>query len=63
MNTFYDYAVPRLSCGRIGEICDLTEEYYGCPPAELKPETLLQILCTVMKITPEDLDAVISGQP
>lgn len=60
MQGFRDYIIENMHSGRISEIYDLAEEYFNCPPAYLNPEIKLQILCTVMNITPNDLDTIIT---
>lgn len=47
--------------GRIGEIIALCEEYYNCPASELSTDQKLNALCFAQKISPEELDEVISS--
>lgn len=63
MQEFRDFIIHNIHSGRISEIYNLAEEYFNCPPSDLNPEIKLEILCTVMNITPHDLDAIIAYHP
>jgi len=47
--------------GRISEIIALAEDYFDCPASELSTEQKLDALCFAQKISPEELDEVISS--
>lgn len=61
MVNFEQYLIKNIYGGRISEIYDISENYFNQSPQDLAPETKLHILCSIMKITPSDLDEIISS--
>ncbi|HIV19493.1 MAG TPA: hypothetical protein IAC82_09365 [Candidatus Merdivicinus intestinigallinarum] len=61
MENFRQHLMKNLSSGRISEIMEIAERYYGQRAGSLPPEEKADILCSAMCITREDLDSVISG--
>lgn len=63
MDKFRAYLPDNIYSGRISEISDIAEAFFGKSPRDLPPEIKAGILCSVMCITQEDLDEVISNHP
>ena len=55
MNRFEEYLLKNLSGGRISEIIDISEKFFGEKVGDLSPEAKADILCSVMCITKETL--------
>lgn len=58
---FRNFIESKSSNGRISEIIALSEDYYNCPASALSTEQKLNALCFAQKISPEELDEVISS--
>ena len=61
MNNLAKYLVENITSGRISEIIDVTEKFFGKKAVDLPPEIKADILCTVMCVTRDDLDEVIAN--
>ena len=61
MNRFNEFLIKNIYGGRISEIIDLTENFFNKKAGDLSPEIKADVLCSVMRITREDLDAVIAN--
>lgn len=60
MNQFNEYIRKNIYCGRINEIIDITEKFFQKKVSHLSPEIKAKILCSVMRITIDDLDHIIA---
>lgn len=58
--TFREYIETNSRSGRISEIISLTTKYYELPVSSLTTEQKLNALCFAQKISPQELDGVIS---
>lgn len=61
MNRFEDFLTKNIYGGRISEIIDIAEKFFDKKAGDLHPEIKADILCSVMRITREDLDSVIAN--
>ena len=60
MDTLNEYILKNTCCGRINEIIDITEKYFQKKVSNLSPQIKANILCSVMRITIDDLDHIIA---
>ncbi len=58
---FRNFIESNSENGRISEIIALAEDYFDCPATELSTDQKLDALCFAQKISPEELDEVISS--
>ncbi len=61
MDGFDEFLIKNIHSGRISEIVEITEKFFGEKAGDLSPETKVDILCSVMRVTREDLDNVIAN--
>ncbi len=60
MSKFDEFLITHIQGGRISEIIDLSERFFAKKAGDLSPETKSDILCSVMRLTRDDLDNVIA---
>lgn len=60
MDDFKKYWRDNIKSGRIGEIIDKAEIFFGKKAGDVSPEITADILCEVMLMTRDDLDRVIA---
>ena len=63
MNIFDEFLITHIYGGRISEIIDISEIFFNKKASDLSPEIKADILCSVMRITRDDLDNVIAKHP
>lgn len=61
MNKFDEFLIKNIYGGRISEIIDISEIFFNKKVGDLSPELKADILCSVMRITRDDLDHVIAN--
>lgn len=61
MNIFDEFLIKHIYSGRISEIIDISEIFFNKKATDLSPELKADILCSVMRITRDDLDHVIAN--
>lgn len=61
MNKFYEFLTKNIHGGRISEIIDISESFFNKRACDLSPDIKADILCSVMRITRNDLDDVIAN--